>query len=71
MKGNNPISLYANSPSMKALKQENKVTPFYRSPYLRAVLSEKRPATPGKVLSMENSTMAAALRYITNSNKPH
>jgi hypothetical protein len=59
------------TPSLKALKQETKVTPFYRSPYLRAVLSEKRTQTPGKVLSMDNSSMAAALRYITNSNKPH
>jgi len=71
MKVNNHSSLYATPPALKTLKQENKVTPFYRSPYLRAVLSESRPKTPGKVLSMDNSSMAAALRYITNSNKLH
>ncbi len=40
---------------------------FEQTPYLKAILTEKRVEGPARVLSMANSSLAAALRYISNS----
>lgn len=52
---------------LKALKKEPEAKQLQRSPYLRAVLTDKKNSVPARVLPMGNSTMAAALRYISNS----
>ena len=49
-----------------ALKPETTAMPTKQSPYLRAVLTDKKTTGPARVLSMGNSTMAAALRYISS-----
>jgi hypothetical protein len=70
MKSISQPSLYFSPHSLKTLKQElASVKPFNQSPYLRAVLSDKRISGTAKVLSMANSSMAAALRYIANSKQ--
>lgn len=53
----------------KATKQEIAAKPTEQSPYLKAVLSERKNSDTARVLSMANSSMAAALRYIANSSK--
>jgi hypothetical protein len=68
MKSNGHPSLYFSPHSLKSQKQEVPAKPSHQSPYLRAVLSEKAISRPGRVLSMNNSSLAAALRYI-NSTK--
>ena len=71
MKSISQPSLYFSLHSLKALKQEpSSAKSFNQSPYLKAVLSDKRPSGTARVLSMANSSMAAALRYITNSKQP-
>ncbi|MDZ4795871.1 MAG: hypothetical protein SGI83_16445 [Bacteroidota bacterium] len=61
-------SLYFSPHSLKALKKEPaSAQSFNQSPYLKAVLSEKRIAGTARVLSMASSSMAAALRYIAGS----
>lgn len=65
MKSSNHPSLYFSLNPLKALKKEPE-EPVRQSPYLRAVLSTKRSSGPARVVSMGNSTMAAALRYINN-----
>jgi hypothetical protein len=67
MKSNGHPSLYFSPHSLKSQKPEPPATPSYQSPYLRAVLSEKAISRPGRVLPMNNSSLAAALRYITNN----
>ncbi len=67
MKSNGHPSLYFSPHSLKSQKQGASVKPLSESPYLRAVLSEKTITRPGRLLSMGNSSMAAALRYITQS----
>lgn len=70
MKNFGQPSLYFTLHSLKALKQEPaSITSINQSPYLRAVLSDKRTSGTAKVLSMANSSMAAALRYITNTKQ--
>ncbi|MDZ4808330.1 MAG: hypothetical protein SGI96_08660 [Bacteroidota bacterium] len=69
MKSNSPQSLSA-SPHLKAVKPELSVVKLpEQSPYLKAVLADKRPSGPARVLSMANSSLAAALRYISNSKQ--
>lgn len=53
---------------LKAIVGEGKVPPAGQSPYLKAVLASKlRESYPGKVLPMQDSNLAAALRYIHQS----
>ena len=66
MNNNNHPSLYFSPHSLKALKQEPAPTHSIQTPYLRAVLTDKK-TDPARVLSMTNSSLAAALRYIANS----
>ncbi|MCY7311564.1 MAG: hypothetical protein LH619_12355 [Chitinophagaceae bacterium] len=69
MKSNSPQSLSASS-HLKAVKQELPVVKLpEHSPYLKAVLADKRDSGPARVLSMANSSLAAALRYIANSKQ--
>ena len=68
MKSNKLSSSYFSDNSLKA--QEPAATSaksFEQTPYLKAVLTEQRVAGPARVLSMANSSLAAALRYISNS----
>lgn len=67
MKNNNHPSLYFSPLSAKSIKQEEAAKSAGQSPYLKAVLSDKRPAGRAGVLAMGNSSMAAALRYISNN----
>lgn len=67
MNNNNQPSLYFSPHSLKALKQEPAPTYSMQTPYLRAVLTDKRNSGPARVMSMTNSNLAAALRYIANS----
>lgn len=70
MKSIGQTSLYFSPHSLKAMKQEPaSAKPFNQSPYLKAVLSDKRTSGTARVLSMANSSMTAALRYITNSKQ--
>ncbi len=69
MRSNNQPSLYFSPHSQKGQKQEPTANPLNQSPYLKAVLSDKRTSGPARVLSMVNSNMAAALRYIANSKR--
>jgi hypothetical protein len=39
---------------------------FQQSPYLKAILSDKKTSGPAQVFSIGNSSMAAALRYISH-----
>ena len=55
--------------SFKAAKKEIIANPAEQSPYLRAILSENRASGAAKVLSIANSSMSAALRYIASSSK--
>lgn len=64
---NNHPSLYFSPHTLKAHKQEPSSPRTNQSPYLRAVLTDKRASGPARILSMTNSSLAAALRYITNS----
>jgi len=64
---NNHPSLYFSPHSLKAHKQETSSPPSNQSPYLRAVLADKKTSGPARILSMTNSSLAAALRYITNN----
>ena len=68
MKNNKQTLPYFSDTSLKA--QEVAATSaksFEQTPYLKAVLTEQRVAGPARVLSMANSSLAAALRYISNS----
>lgn len=47
-------------------KDEAQVQTLYQSPYLRAILTDKRITDTAKMISVANSSMAAALRYISN-----
>jgi hypothetical protein len=67
MKSNGHPSLYFSPHSLKSQKQEPSAPTQHQSPYLRAVLSEKAISRPGRVLSMNNSSLDAALRYINHS----
>lgn len=67
MRSNGHPSLYFSPHSLKSQKQGLSATPISQSPYLRAVLSEKTITRPGRLLSMNNSNLAAALRYIAQS----
>jgi hypothetical protein len=66
MKSNSHPFLYFSAQSQKEQKQELTVTPLHNSPYLRAVLSERKSSGPARILSMANSSMGAALRYIAH-----
>jgi hypothetical protein len=69
MKSNSPRPLNDSS-HLKAVKQEPLVIKLpAQSPYLKAVLTDKRSSGPARVLSMANSSLAAALRYIANSKQ--
>ena len=50
-------------------KEDTQVQTLYQSPYLKAILADKRINDTAKMISVANSSMAAALRYIANSNK--
>jgi|CXWL01.1.fsa_nt_gi hypothetical protein len=68
MKNNSQSSLFFLSHSLKALKPEPPIKLSEQSPYLRAVLSDKRASGTTPVVSLANSSsLAAALRYISNS----
>lgn len=69
MKSVSQPSNYFSPDTLKVSKQEPTAQPADQSPYLRAVLTDKGTFGTAKVLSMANSTMAAALRYIASSNK--
>lgn len=64
MKSKSPALFSATFPSVK---EESPVQTLYQSPYLRAILSDKRISDTAKIISVANSSMAAALRYISNS----
>jgi hypothetical protein len=64
MKKNPFISAYP----LKAIHGEAKLPPTGQSPYLKAVLASKlRDSYPGRVLTMQESNLQAALRYIQQS----
>lgn len=68
MNSNSQPSLYFSPYSLPSRKEEPASAKLLnQSPYLRAVLSDKRNADTARVLSMGNGSMAAALRYIANS----
>lgn len=64
MKSNNPLLMTF---SLPVLKDETPVQTLYQSPYLRAILTDKRISDTTKMISIANSSMAAALRYISNA----
>ena len=70
MKSVGQLSHYVSLGTLEAPKQDPSTKLSEQSPYLRAILSEKKASGSAKVLSIANSTMAAALRYIANSSKP-
>lgn len=70
MKSVGQLSHYSSPDSVKIPKLEPTANLAEQSPYLKAVLSEKGTSGTAKVLSITNSSMAAALRYIANSSKP-
>lgn len=49
------------------VKEESPVKTLYQSPYLKAILTDKTISDTAKMISVANSSMAAALRYISNS----
>lgn len=49
------------------IKEESPVKTLYQSPYLKAILTDKTISDTAKMISVANSSMAAALRYISNS----
>jgi hypothetical protein len=53
--------------AMTVQKEDTQVQTLYQSPYLRAILADKRITDTTKMISVANSSMAAALRYISNS----
>ena len=61
MKSDNPLPLYF-SP-LKPVRQDDLSKSAEQSPYLKAVLSDKRSGA--RVLPIGNSSMEAALRYIS------
>lgn len=63
MKSNNPSVFATDFPA----KESSSVQTLYQSPYLRAILTDKRINDTAKMISIANSSMAAALRYISNS----
>jgi hypothetical protein len=63
MKSNNPAVFSSNF----AAKESTPVQTLYQSPYLRAILTDKKITDTAKMISIANSSMAAALRYISNS----
>jgi hypothetical protein len=66
MKSNKQQSLFFTPHVLKSVKPEEPVVKVSeQSPYLKAILSEKRSSAPGG--SLPNSSMAAALRYIANN----
>jgi hypothetical protein len=65
-------SLPVNDFSVSEIKSPNQKiadNQFNQSPYLKAVLSEKKIAGPAQVFSIINSSMTAALRYISQSRQ--
>lgn len=67
MKNNTKIATISAYP-LKAVPKDNSVQASGQSPYLKAVLSSKlRASYPGKLLSMTDSNLAAALRYIAKT----
>lgn len=69
MKSIGQPSHHSSPDSLQVLKQQPNASLAEQSPYLRAVLSDRGTSGTAKILSMANSSMAAALRYIANSNK--
>jgi len=70
MKSTLKSSPYFFPDSQKTVDKETKASPAeQQSPYLKAVLSEKRIAGSGRVFSIGGSSMDAALRYIVNTGK--
>ena len=61
-----PLS-YFSPLSVGSVKQDGAVKSAGQSPYLKAVLTAKRSPGSTKVLTMSNSSLAAALRYIKQS----
>ena len=49
------------------IKDESSVKTLFQSPYLKAILTDKSISDTTKMISVANSSMAAALRYISNS----
>jgi len=69
MKSNN-LKPLSPSPRLKAVTQELPVIKLpEQSPYLKAVLADKRTSAPARVFSMANSSLVAALRYIAQSKQ--
>lgn len=64
MKSNGHPKVYFSPHALKSQKQDLPVKSSHQSPYLRAVLSEKTILRPGRILNGNDSSMAAALRYI-------
>ena len=59
---------YISAYPLKAITGEAKTPPAGQSPYLKAVLASKlRESYPARVLSMQDSNLEAALRYINQS----
>ncbi len=69
MKSNSPSVNDFSASEMKSSHQKIAVNQFNQSPYLKAVLSENKASGPAQVLSMVNSSMTAALRYISQSRQ--
>jgi hypothetical protein len=67
MKSSNQPSFYFSPISPKTQNQELSPKTAEQSPYLRAILSEKRIAGTGRILSLADSTLEAALRYIASN----
>lgn len=57
------------TPASKSQLQKPVENQINQSPYLRAVLSEKKASSSAQVLSMVSSSMTAALRYISQSRQ--
>ncbi len=69
MKSLGQPSNYFSPDTVKVPVKELAAKQVEQSPYLRAVLSDRATSGTAKVLSMANSSMTAALRYIANSSK--
>ena len=67
MKSIRPQSLYFSPNPLRALKEEAPAKSSDQSPYLKAILTEKRVPGTDQSLPVVSSSMAAALRYIANS----
>ena len=65
MKSSSHLSMYFSPFAVKSSRPETAVKSA-QSPYLKAVLSDKRPFGRAQQASPGNSSLDAALRYITN-----